>query len=220
MQKAFDVARENMIEGQIRPNKVTDPDIIDAMSRVPRERFVPRHLQGIAYVDEDIAMGNGRYLPEPVVLARLLQAAEISKNDVVLDIGCGTGYSAAVLGCLAATVVGLEQDDAMANEADTLLHNLDVCNAVVIQKPDLTKGYPEQGPYDVIVINGSVAQVPQNLFDQLAEGGRLVTVVSDNGHMGKAMLYERIGGHVSPQELFDAATPFLAGFERDETFTF
>lgn len=209
-----------MVEGQIRTNKVTDETLIGALRKVPREKFVPRHLQGIAYVDEDIALGNGRYLPEPVVLARLLQEAAVGKDDLALDIGCGTGYSTAVLGHLCSTVVGIEADKEMADTADRLLHDMDIVNAVVVQQKDLREGYPQQGPYNVIVINGSVPQVPDRIKSQLADGGRLVTVLSNRGHMGNAVLITRFGDSFSTRVLFDAATPTLAGFEAPKTFMF
>ena len=220
MHHLFEKARENMVEGQVRPNKVTHPGLLDAMRFVPRERFVPRHLQHIAYVDEDIPLGNGRYLPEPMVLARLVQAAEIRAEDVVLDIGCGTGYSAAILGQLAATVVGLEQNAQMTAEADRLLHELGVVNAVVIQQEDLRQGYAQQEPYDVIVINGSVPHVPETILHQLSDGGRLVTVQSKKGHLGQAVLMTRKGNAFETRILFDAAVPTLSGFEIPQFFVF
>lgn len=220
MAQVFEKARENMVECQLRPNRVTDEAIIDAMRKIPREKFVPRHLQGFAYVDEDVPLGNGRYLREPVIVARLIQAANIQKSDVVLDIGCNTGYSTAVMGHLAATVVGLEMEDTLANEADKLLHDLDIINVVVVRHGKLSEGYAAQGPYNVILINGSVPAVPDGIKAQLAEGGRLVTVVSKHGHMGQAVLIERHGDHFSTRVLFDAATPTLVGFEAAKSFAF
>ena len=218
--QAFDLARKNMIDGQLKPNKVTDVRIIDAVSKIPREKFVPGHLKSIAYIDEDIAVGKGRFLPEPMVLARLVQEAGIVKGDIVLDIGCGTGYSTAVLGHLAGTVVGIEHNKDMAEEADKLLHDLDIVNAVVIQQQDLREGYAQQGPYNVILINGSVPAVPDKIRLQLADGGKLVTVLSNRGHMGSAVLITRVGGSFETRVLFDAATPTLAGFESPKTFAF
>jgi len=209
-----------MVESQLRPNKVTDAPLLEALRNVPREKFVPRHLQGVAYVDEDVPLGNGRYLREPVIVARLIQEAGIRKNDIVLDIGCNTGYSTAIMGHLAGTVVGLEVDNTLAQEADKLLHDLDICNAVVVQQKTLTEGYAQQGPYDVILINGSIPAIPEGIKAQLAEGGRLVTVVSTHGHMGSAVLVVRNGAHYSTRVLFDAATPTLVGFEAHKSFSF
>lgn len=219
MQHAFAVSRENMIEGQLRPNRVLDEAVLGAMRTVPRERFVPRHLESISYVDEDIAVGSGRYLPEPMVLARLLQEAGIGKTDIVLDVGCGTGYSTAVLGHIAATVVAIERDKVMAERAEALLRELNICNAVVIHQEDLGQGHA-QGPFDIILINGSVPAVPEKIKSQLADGGRLVTVLSSRGHMGSAVLITRTGETFTTRVLFDAATPTLAGFEEQKTFVF
>ena len=209
-----------MVESQLRPNKVTDPVVLGAMRTIPREKFVPRGLQGFAYVDEDVPLGKGRFLREPVIIARLIQAAGIGKEDIVLDIGCNTGYTTAVMSHLAATVVGLEFDDALAKGADKLLQELDITNAVVVCKPDMRAGYADQGPYNVILINGSVAAVPEALKQQLADGGRLVTVQSKDGHMGTAILVERRGDTFSTRILFDAATPTLPGFEAEKAFAF
>lgn len=220
VEQAFDRARENMIKGQLCPNRITDGPLIDALIRVPREQFVPRHLQHIAYADEDIDLGNGRYLAETRVLARLIQAAEIQKTDIVLDIGCGTGYSAALLGQLAGTVVGVEENKHMAQEADKLLHDLDICNAVVVHRNTLQEGYAQQGPYNVILLNGSVPEVPERIRMQLADGGRLLTVLSEKGSMGSAIIMSRHGESFSTRVLFDAAMPVLAGFKRKEGFVF
>lgn len=220
MQQSFERARENMVEGQLRPNRVTEPALLEALRAVPREKFVPRHLQGFAYVDEDVPLGNGRFLREPVIVSRLIQEADIQKTDVVLDIGCNTGYTTALMGYLAGTVVGLESDAGLAQEADKVLHDLDICNAVVVLQKKLAEGYAEQGPYNVIVINGSVPEVPEAIKAQLAEGGRLVTVLSKTGSMGSAVIMTRQGGNVSTRVLFDAATPTLAGFEPKKAFSF
>lgn len=225
MQQVFEQARKNMVDGQIKPNQVTHPRLIEAMLRIPREKFVPRHLQHVAYVDEDIEVGKGRVLPEPRVLGRLVEEARILPTDIVLDIGCGTGYSTAVLAHLANTVVGIEQDKTMADEADRLIHDLDICNAAVIQQGDLREGFPGQAPYNVILVNGSVPSVPMAIKNQLADGGRLVAVVINQslmhgGHMGTAVLVTRTGDAFSERPLFDAAVPVLAGFEERKPFVF
>lgn len=216
----FDVARENMIQGQLRPNGIEAPALLEALQAVPREKFVPRHLQRIAYVDEDVEIAGGRFLPEPVILARLLQALEIAEGEIALDIGCGTGYSTALLGQMAATVVALESNKALATEADRLLRELDICNTVVIEQADMKTGFEKQAPYNVILINGSVPEVPAQIKSQLADGGRLVTVLSKRGHMGSAVLITRTGDNFSTRVLFDAATPVMPGFEAAETFVF
>lgn len=215
----YTAARLNMVEGQVKPNRVTDGALLNAMANVPRELFVPAASRGIAYVDEDISIGGGRYLLEPMVFARLVQEAGVGKEDVVLDIGCGTGYSTAVLARLANTVVALESDADFADRAGDLLSDMNVDNAVIV-KGGLPAGHAAQGPYPVILINGAVAEAPQALFDQLADGGRLVTVLAGKGRVGRAVLYRRIGEIVSRRELFDASTPLLPGFEPVPAFEF
>lgn len=215
----YALARRNMVDGQIKTNRVVNPRIIEAMLDVPRELFVPRASRGFAYVDEDIAVGNGRYLVEPMVLARMLESAAIRPDDVVLDVGCATGYSTALLARLANTVVALESDGELVRTATEVLTTQGIDNAVVMEGP-LTRGYPEQAPYQVIVINGSVPVEPTTLTDQLGDGGRLVAVLSKSGHMGQAALYQRFGDVVSHRALFDAASPLLPGFEPPETFEF
>ena len=151
-----------MVESQLRTNKVTDTRILEAFETVPRERFLPEGRSGVAYIDEDLPVAPGRYLMEPMILARLLQAAEIAPGDIVLDIGCASGYSCAILARLADTVVALEADEALSQQAETALQDLVIDNAVVVQG-DLTQGYAKQAPYNVILLGGAVAAVPERL---------------------------------------------------------
>ena len=215
----YAAARLNMVEGQLKPNKIVTTAILDAMGDVPREAFVPKSLRGIAYVDEDIAIGNGRYLIAPMVLGRLIESLQIASGDIVLVIGGGTGYGASVLARLANTVVAIEDDSDLAQQASETLAHLGVDNAVVIEAP-LTGGYAEQAPYQAIIIDGAVAEVPASILDQLAEGGRLAAVVAPQGGLGKATLFQRIGGTVSHREVFDATLPLLPGFEPVPVFEF
>ncbi len=212
------VARINMVEGQIRTNKVTDTDIVEAMATVPREMFVPKQLKGVAYIDDDIQITNDRYLMEPLVLARLLQAARIKPEDVVLDLGCGTGYSSAVIACLAGAVVALESDESLAANASDYLSELQADNVAVVTGK-LPDGYADQGPYDVIVINGSVGHIPAELAKQVSEGGRIVAVVDDNG-VGRATLFTNKDSRLSARVLFEAAAPPLPGFGKERGFVF
>ena len=219
----YDAARANMVENQVRPNKVTDDRVLGAMAAIPRERFVPEKFAGVAYVDEDIAVSDGRFLMEPMVLARLLQAAAIEPGDVVLDIGCATGYSTAVLARLADTVVAVESDAELAETAIALMTELDADNTAVVTG-EHSEGYAKQAPYDVIVVEGAVDEVPQALSDQLVEGGRLVAVVTggDRGakRVGRATLLRRMNGVLSSRVLFDAAVPPLPGFAVERGFVF
>jgi protein-L-isoaspartate(D-aspartate) O-methyltransferase len=155
-----------------------------------------------------------------MLLARLLQAAHVRKDDIALDIGCGTGYATALLGCVCNRVTGIEPDQKMTATATELLKQLGVPNASILRQEDLRKGYAPKAPYNVILINGAVGAVPDGIQSQLADGGRLVTVLSRNGHMGTATLITRHGSNFVTQSLFEAATPFLAGFEKQKTFVF
>ncbi len=216
-----EISRKNMIDGQLKPNKVTNETLLDIIGRTPRERFVPRHLQSMAYIDEDIPMGNGRYLPEPMVLARLLQEAAIKPDDVVLDVACGTGYSTAIMAQLGATVVGIESSKAMADEAEAHLRELDILNVAVINQSDLRAGYAQQAPYQVILVNGSVDTIPQNLLGQLSEGGRLLSVVKPAySRIGQAVIVTRFGDSFGTRPLFDAATPSLPDLSSIAKFEF
>jgi protein-L-isoaspartate(D-aspartate) O-methyltransferase len=215
----YAVARAKMVDNQLRPNKVSDPQIVAAFETIPRELFVPEVKQGIAYVDKDVTIAEDRYLMEPRVLARLLQAAVVEPGDVALDIGCGTGYASAVLAQLAATVVALESDAGLAEQAGRTLSGLGIDNVLVVEGA-LTEGYAKQAPYNVILIGGGVAEVPQAILDQLAEGGRLVAVVREPSGIGRGTLMQRISGVPSSRALFDAATPLLPGFAREVGFVF
>lgn len=214
----FEQARQNMVECQIRTVRVTDAAVIAALRAVPREAFLPAHLKGIAYVDEDLRLGGDRFMMEPMVLARLLQAAEIGPGDTALAIGCTRGYAVALLSRIAETVVGLECDPDFVSACDRTLSSLGVDNAAVIEGR-LEEGYSRQAPYDVILIEGRCGAIPAQIVDQLAEGGRLIAVV-DEGGVGKAVLMRRSGGVVGSRILFDAQVPRLKAFDRAPAFQF
>lgn len=220
----FALARFNMVESQLRPNGVRDERLLDAMATLPREAFVPSLKTGIAYIDEDLEVGAGRYLLKPVALARLLQAAGIKAQDRVLDIGPATGYSTAVISVLAKEVVAIESDVNLGQQAADNLAGLDVKN-VEIRQGSLTEGCNDKAPFDVIILNGNVDFVPETLVAQLAEGGRLIAVVMHYGpahaaHAGEAHLYEKHHGIVSHRALFDANVKSLPGFQLAQKFTF
>ena len=179
-------ARSSMIEGQLRPNNITDERVIEAIASVNREKFVPKAYAGVAYVDEDIRVAEGRYLMEPMVFARLLSEAHVKPTDLALDIACGTGYSSAILGRLAEAVVALEEDEDLVNSATAVLAE-EACDNVAVVKGDVTAGLAKQGPYDLIFINGMVDEIPEAILDQLSEEGRVVCVLNDRG-VGKACL--------------------------------
>lgn len=215
---SFAAARHNMIESQLRTNRVTDKNVLAAFEAVPRELFMPPPMGSIAYVDEDLELAPGRWLMEPMVLARLLQAAEVRPDDVALAVGCGTGYCCAILARLAGTVVAVESDPELAAQAARILSELSIDNVVFVEG-QLSEGNPRQAPYDVILIDGGVEEVPEAIQRQLAEGGRLVTV-KRRGPVGRAVLMINRGGVVSSRVLFDAAVPLLPGFAREPGFVF
>jgi protein-L-isoaspartate(D-aspartate) O-methyltransferase len=215
----FAFARLNMVESQIRTNKVSDERLLEALESVPRELFVPDELRGIAYVDEDISIGHGRHLMQPMVLARLLQSAAPGPGDMVLDIACASGYSTAVLARLAATVAAVESEAVLVEKGNQILNDLGIDNAVMVEG-ELKAGYSKQAPYDVILLGGGVAEVPTEITDQLAEGGRLVTVVMEENGLGRATLMQRNGSVVSSRVIFDAAVPLLSEFAKAPGFVF
>jgi protein-L-isoaspartate(D-aspartate) O-methyltransferase len=215
----YALARRTMVENQLRTNQIEDARVVAAMGRIPRELFVPTTLKGISYVDEDLPLGNGRYLMEPLVLARLLQVAAIGPEDVVLEVGCGNGYNAAVMSQLASTVIALESDPGLVAESTRLFGELELDNIVVVEG-SLRDGYAEGGPYDVITFGGAVTDVPAALFDQLAAAGRVVAVVSPRRNIGKIKVFSRSDGGTVEREAFDAFTPVLPGFEIVPKFTF
>lgn len=214
----FAAARRNMVENQIRPNRVTDHGVILAMSDLPREPFVPKPLRGNAYIDEAIDLGGGRHMMEPMVLALLLQAARVEPTDAVMVIGCGCGYAVAVMARLASTVVALECDPGLSKRANETLAGMGV-DTVTVVEGELAEGCPDQGPFDVILFNGAVSEIPPAVGDQLAEGGRMVAVIED-GAVGTGVVVDRLGGVLYRRHLFDAGTPLLPGFEKKPAFVF
>ena len=213
-----------MVERQIMTVDVTDRDILDAMGELPRELFVPAEVRELAYSDADLPLtssgpgGLGRLLIAPATLARLVQLAAPRQGDIVLDIGCGSGYSSAVLAHLVSSVVAVEDDPALVAKATETLIELDIGNVAVVSGAP-SEGYPAEGPYDVIFLGGSVAEVPGALLDQLKEDGRLVAIVG-TGPDGMAVCFRRVGGAVSQRPAFSAAAPPIPGFNKPKLFQF
>lgn len=216
---AFETARMHMIESQLRPNGVADERVLAAIAKIPRELFVPERLQSVAYIDDDLPLGGGRYLMEPMVAARLVQAAAVERSDIALVVGAGAGYEAAVLAQLARAVVALEEDPTLARRARDAFVDLSIANVSVVEGP-LTTGHRARAPYDVILCGGAIAKVPQEIVTQLAEGGRLVAVVKPTDGVGRATLATRTGGVIAQRVMFDAATPLLPGFQPKPAFVF
>lgn len=220
----FAEQRRKMVDGQLRTTDVTDRAILGAMLEIPREEFVPTRRRQLAYIDEDIEVSPAsdgrpaRFIMEPAPFAKLIQQALIKPHEFVLDIGCTTGYSAAVLSRLAGSVVALESDEALAQQASSMLERLD-CNNVAVVTGPLNEGYAAEAPYDLIVIEGAVEHVPDVILAQLKDGGRLMAVVG-LGFDAQATLFVRQDGVVSSRRLFNAAVRPLAEFRREPEFQF
>jgi protein-L-isoaspartate(D-aspartate) O-methyltransferase len=218
----FSTARQKMVDGQVRPSDVTDNRIIDAMLEVPRDAFVPESRRALAYLDIDLDVseaGSGKcFLIKPAVIAKMLQAAEIMDTDNVLVAGCATGYSAALAAKLAGQVTAAEADPSQAAKAAEVLAGLGLGN-VKVQTAAAAEGYPANAPYDVIVLDGATEIVPESLYRQLRDGGRLVGVFAMT-QPPRAMIVTRSHGDFGNRALFDAAAPVLPGLERLPAFVF
>jgi len=213
-------ARRQMVLTQLLPNKVIDERLLDAMRAAPREQFVPKAVQGVAYLDDDITVAPSRALMEPLVLARLLQEADVLATDVALAVGVATGYDLAVLARLSSTAIGLESDPALAAKSTQILGQLGIDNAPVVAGP-LAAGLPRQGPFNVILLCGAVPEIPAALQQQLADGGRLVGVVRQpSAPMGQAVIVRRTGESFARRVLFDAGLRALPGFVQPAGFVF
>jgi protein-L-isoaspartate(D-aspartate) O-methyltransferase len=219
--------RFTMVESQIRPNEVTDPRLLAILRTLPRERFVPDRLRPLAYSDEAVEVfpaidgAPARFLLAPMVLARLVQLAAVEPHDTVLDVGCATGYSTAVLSGLGRAAIGLEPEPELAEAARDALRALGIVNAEIVEGP-LADGYPQASPYDVIVLNGSVPNPPAALTSQLREGGRIAVVLASGGadRQGRAYLFVKVGGEMSGVPHFDAGARPLPGFAPELSFSF
>ena len=215
----YAAARLNMVDGQLRTNGIVDPLQLEAFLAVPREHFVPDALKGAAYVDEDLPLGNGRYLMEPLVLARLIQLAELRADARVLCIGAGPGYDAAILAHLVGSVIALESDPALAATARRLLRELGYSKARVIEGP-LEAGHAAGAPYHAILFGGAIAEVPDTIARQLAATGRIAAVVRAEGRVSQVMVMTPAGAALSRRPVFDAATHALPGFAPQPAFVF
>lgn len=213
---ASQTLRTIMVDTQVRPSDVTKFPIISAMLDVPREAFVPNATRQVAYMDVPIKLGSGREMLEARVLAKMLDALDIQRSDQILIIGGNLGYSAAILGHMADSVVMVEEDAALASEAETTLGQHEIDNAVVLQG-DLIEGAARAAPFDVILIEGAVETIPASLLDQLAENGRIAAVFAD-GANGEVRVGNKVDGHMGWRNAFNATAPILPGFAKTVGF--
>ena len=225
----FDTLRLNMVNSQLLPNAITSKELLNAFRILKRENFVPVSQQLHAYIDRDIKIDaetsnkSARFILDPMVQAKLIQAANIQPTDIVLDIACATGYSTALISKIANVVVGIEADENIAKIANANIEQQEIDNAVIVNG-SFTEGYKKEAPFDVILINGLIEEVPQTLFDQLAEGGRLVSiVVSDtstiNAPLGHAYISHKTNGVIATRMVFDASPSKLTEFNKIVEFS-
>jgi protein-L-isoaspartate(D-aspartate) O-methyltransferase len=208
-------ARRMMVDGQVRTADVHDPDLIAAMLAVPREHFVPPHLAEQAYVDGDLEIAKGRSLLKPMVLAKLLQAVRLQGDEHVLDVGCGLGYSSAILARLAGSVVALEENAEFARQAKQAL----TADSVTVVTGSLAAGWPDAAPYDFILLDGATEITPEALGRQLKPSGRLACILG-RPPAAKAMIFRPVEGHLAGRPIFDAAAALLPGFAAPPAFVF
>ena len=212
----FTSRRTMMVDTQVRPSDVTKFPIIDAMLATPREAYVPDNKREAAYIGENLALDEGRVMLEPRTLAKMLEALDVQPAHVALDVACGLGYSTAILSRLCEFVVGLEDDEARAQEAQSILSQNGIDNAAVMTHA-LAEGAAKSGPYDIIIIQGGVEVVPDALFDQLREGGRMACIFLE-GKLGVVRVGHKIDGAMNWRFAFNASAPVLTGFEKRAVF--
>ncbi|MFP3382415.1 MULTISPECIES: protein-L-isoaspartate O-methyltransferase family protein [Tritonibacter] len=208
--------RRMMVDTQIRPADVTKYPIIEALLAIPRENFAPDAQAEVAYADQSIPLGEGRVIPEPRTLAKMLDALDVREDELVLDVGCGLGYSTAVVARLAQMVIGVEEDEALASEAQDLLSDSNADNAIVHQGA-LVDGAGEHGPYDVMIIEGGVEDIPAALLAQVKDGGRIAALFM-SGALGEVKIGYKSGDQISWRFEFNAGAPVLPGFGKTAEF--
>lgn len=213
----FAARRTMMVDTQVRPSDVTKFPIIDAMLHVPRERFTPDRLVEAAYMGNNIDLAPGRVVLEPRTFAKMLDALDVTETDLVLDVACGTGYSSAVLARIAQGVIAVEEDDALAADAEAALSAVG-CDTVVIHHGPLAEGATEYAPYDVIIVQGAAEQFPETLAAQLTERGRVACLFME-GALGVVRVGVKRGDQIAWRDAFNASAPVLPGFAKKRAFS-
>ncbi|HAE93441.1 MAG TPA: protein-L-isoaspartate O-methyltransferase [Hyphomonas atlantica] len=215
----YDKAREIMVDTQVRPNDVSNPEIVSAFMKTPREAFVPSSRKSVAYSELEIETSEGRSLWTPRDTGKLVKLAGIKPTDIVLVVGAGSGYEAALISRLAETVIALEEGEARVDAMSERFTALGIDQAVAVEG-DIAMGLPDQAPFDVIYVCGMVETLPEAWTEQLAEGGRLAVVMQVEENLGRGKLYTRAGDTVSAREGFDAFPPKFSAFDRKKAFVF
>jgi protein-L-isoaspartate(D-aspartate) O-methyltransferase len=207
-----------MVVGQIKPLSNISPDILKALYDIDRKDYTPIELRDFSYIEKNICIGKNRYLLKPAITAKLLSALEVESTETILLISSATGYSAAIASKIAETVICIEQDNDLLSFSEKMVIENSINNIVFI-KNDLSKGYPDQGPYTCILIEGAIEEEPKSILEQLAEGGRMVTILNDNEN-GSAIRYTKINGQITSQFLFSMDAPVLESFKKSKKFNF
>ena len=216
----FKIARKNMVENQIRANKVTSLNIINAFLDVPREKFVPDALQEISYVDEDIQLSRNRFMMKPMILARLFQSLNLKGNENILHVGSNSGYGSAILSRMCSSVISLESDKKLFETSIHTFSNMGFDNVVPLHG-SMENGVEKEAPFDIIFIEGSIEIEPKSLFGQLNENGKLIAIIRPaNIKIGKAKLFFKISNEIGLENLFDAQVSKLSIFKSKTKFSF
>lgn len=209
--EAYEIARTNMVKSQILPQNIRNELLVDIISKTPRQIFIPEEKQGVAYIDEAVSVGGGRYILSPMVFAKMVEALDIKGTESILDIACGTGYSSVILAKLCRKVVAVESNNDLASKAHLNLNKLGINNVIIIGDR-LVDGHEESAPYDIIFINGAIKEIPSSLLSQLGDNGKLITIVSKSRNMGSIVLLKKINSIVSSEDIFDVNLPIIEDF--------
>ena len=209
---------KNMVEGQIKPLGNISKQVMDAFLSIPRDQFVPLELKNFAYLEKNIELANDRFLLKPSLIAKIISLADFNSSDTVLIIGSSTGYSSAILSNIAETVISIEEDDQLVNFSETIVLDKKIDNVVFLKK-DLNEGCPEHGPFNKILIEGAVEDIPSYLFDQLDENGKMIAIIA-NGDLSEVREYNKVGENIGSKFLFNCEAPKLKAFNKTDSFNF
>ena len=209
---------KNMVEGQIKPLGNISKQVMDAFLSIPRDQFVPLELKNFAYLEKNIELSNGRFLLKPSLIAKIISLADFNSSDTVLIIGSSTGYSSAILSNIAETVISIEEDDQLVNFSETIVLDKKIDNVVFLKK-DLNEGCPEHGPFNKILIEGAVEDIPSYLFDQIDENGKMIAIIA-NGDLSEVREYNKVEENIGSKFLFNCEAPKLKAFNKTDSFNF
>ena len=209
---------KNMVEGQIKPLGNISKQVMEAFLSFPRDQFVPLELKNFAYLEKNIELSNDRFLLKPSLIAKIISLAGFNSSDTVLIIGSSTGYSSAILSNIAETVISIEEDDQLVNFSETILLEKKIDNVVFLKK-ELNEGCPEHGPFNKILIEGAVEEIPNYLFEQLDESGKMIAIII-NGDLSEVREYNKVGENIGSKFLFNCEAPKLKAFNKTDSFNF